>query len=311
MEHRVQICCIQETKMAGIAQSIVREMGAGMLDGWACKDAIGASGGILTCWNSAFWKRVDISVGRFSLSVLLEDASSGFKWCCSGIYGPQEDGERLLLWEELSAIKARWNVPTALMGDFNIVRRAEERNHHGQTTPAMEIFFDWIEEEGLMDLPIPNHKFTWSNLRDLPSMARLDRVLINDEWEASFPGCHVRGLPRTVSDHIPLLLQAGEGGRKHDLGLDQPNTFEDGKMGGWCPLEFYKEEDGNIRNVPITNDRIKCVLPEEEWFADVSQETINKLSGRGKIINGERELNSPTASVSAQSMSSVRSHGSS
>ncbi|RWR83120.1 exocyst complex component EXO84B [Cinnamomum micranthum f. kanehirae] len=53
------------------------------------------------------------------------------------------------------------------------------------------------------------------------------------------------------------------------------------------------------------------VLPEDDWFADVSQEAIARLSGKGKSVNGDRDLNSPTASVSAQSISSVRSHGSS
>ncbi|PKI40769.1 exocyst complex component EXO84B [Punica granatum] len=53
------------------------------------------------------------------------------------------------------------------------------------------------------------------------------------------------------------------------------------------------------------------VLPEDDWFYEVCQEAIERLSGKPKAINGERDLNSPTASVSAQSISSVRSHGSS
>ncbi|KAF3430956.1 hypothetical protein FNV43_RR25686 [Rhamnella rubrinervis] len=53
------------------------------------------------------------------------------------------------------------------------------------------------------------------------------------------------------------------------------------------------------------------VLPEDEWFNDVCQDAIERLSGKPKAINGDRDLNSPTASVSAQSISSVRSHGSS
>lgn len=53
------------------------------------------------------------------------------------------------------------------------------------------------------------------------------------------------------------------------------------------------------------------VLPEDDWFVDVAHEAILKLTGRPRSFNGDREPNSPTASVSAQSMSSVRSHGSS
>ncbi|GLJ31355.1 hypothetical protein SUGI_0629200 [Cryptomeria japonica] len=47
------------------------------------------------------------------------------------------------------------------------------------------------------------------------------------------------------------------------------------------------------------------VLPEDDWFVDVAQDAMLKLSGRSRSVNGDREPNSPTASVSAQSMSSV------
>ncbi|KAK8551078.1 hypothetical protein V6N13_119568 [Hibiscus sabdariffa] len=50
------------------------------------------------------------------------------------------------------------------------------------------------------------------------------------------------------------------------------------------------------------------VLPDDDWFNDICQDAIERLSGKPKA---DRDLNSPTASVSAQSMSSVRSHGSS
>ncbi|GAB4849966.1 Exocyst complex component exo84b [Ancistrocladus abbreviatus] len=53
------------------------------------------------------------------------------------------------------------------------------------------------------------------------------------------------------------------------------------------------------------------VLPEDSWFDEVCQEAIERLSGRPRLVNGDGDLNSPTASVSAQSVSSIRSHGSS
>lgn len=54
-----------------------------------------------------------------------------------------------------------------------------------------------------------------------------------------------------------------------------------------------------------------AVLPEDEWFGEISQEAIDRLSGKPRLVNGDRDLSSPTASVSAQSISSIRSHGSS
>nr|XP_043623439.1 exocyst complex component EXO84B [Erigeron canadensis] len=53
------------------------------------------------------------------------------------------------------------------------------------------------------------------------------------------------------------------------------------------------------------------VLPEDEWFTEICKEAMDRLSGMPRLANGERDLSSPTASVSAQSISSMRSHGSS
>lgn len=53
------------------------------------------------------------------------------------------------------------------------------------------------------------------------------------------------------------------------------------------------------------------VLSDDEWFSEICLEAIERLSGKPKATNVDRDPNSPTASVSAQSISSVRSHGSS
>ncbi|KAG7537296.1 Cullin repeat-like-containing domain superfamily [Arabidopsis suecica] len=49
-------------------------------------------------------------------------------------------------------------------------------------------------------------------------------------------------------------------------------------------------------------------LPEDDWFNDICVDAMERLSGKTKGNNGD--VHSPTASVSAQSVSSARSHGS-
>lgn len=56
---------------------------------------------------------------------------------------------------------------------------------------------------------------------------------------------------------------------------------------------------------------VVSVLPEDDWFSEICLEAIERLSGKPKAMNVDRDPNSPTASVSAHSISSVRSHGSS
>ncbi|KAK1302261.1 hypothetical protein QJS10_CPB12g00870 [Acorus calamus] len=45
-------------------------------------------------------------------------------------------------------------------------------------------------------------------MRSAPTFARLDQVLVCADWEDKFPLCSASGLPRTMSDHVPILLQS-------------------------------------------------------------------------------------------------------
>ena len=61
------------------------------------------------------------------LSVLLRGLVDDFVWACIGVYGPNDDGQRAALWEELSQVRARWPMAWCLVGDFNIIRYPSDR----------------------------------------------------------------------------------------------------------------------------------------------------------------------------------------
>ncbi|GER36622.1 exocyst complex component 84B [Striga asiatica] len=66
-----------------------------------------------------------------------------------------------------------------------------------------------------------------------------------------------------------------------------------------------------IEAVQAKNIDPYSVLLEDEWFADIAQIAIKMLMGHPEFENAERDMNSPTASMSARSVSSAHSHGSS
>ncbi|KAK1322199.1 hypothetical protein QJS10_CPA03g01392 [Acorus calamus] len=59
-------------------------------------------------------------------------------------------GERESFWQELSGVKAGWNLPWCLMGDFNITRFTEDRNKEGVITGDMAQFSEWIAAEDMV-----------------------------------------------------------------------------------------------------------------------------------------------------------------
>ncbi|KAI3452547.1 hypothetical protein Pfo_009211 [Paulownia fortunei] len=66
----------------------------------------------------------------------------------------------------------------------------------------MNDFGDMITDCGLIDAGFEGQCFTWTNKR---VWERLDRILYSDAWLHAFESTKVTHLPRTWSDHAPLL----------------------------------------------------------------------------------------------------------
>ena len=84
----------------------------------------------------------------------------------------------------------------------------------------MENFFEFIEELSLIDLPLEGGSYTWLSSSDQPSISRIDRVLVSHDWEDHYPDVTQWALPCPISDHFPILVEAG------------------GILRGKCPFRF-------------------------------------------------------------------------
>jgi hypothetical protein len=94
-------------------------------------------------------------------------------------------------------------------GDFNIIRRQEEKNNENYNDRWPFMFNAIIESLNLREISLSGRQYTWANRRAIPTYEKLDRVLATAEWEQKFPLVSVRALTRSGSDHTPLLLDSG------------------------------------------------------------------------------------------------------
>ena len=64
-----------------------------------------------------------------------------------------------------------------------------------------------IDDNELIELHLNGRRFTWSNERAAPTLARLDRVLVSEGWMIDHPDHELSALSSECSDHAPLLLK--------------------------------------------------------------------------------------------------------
>lgn len=96
------------------------------------------------------------------------------------------------------------------MLDFK--RKGEERRGGDGTGSAREAF-NLIQELALLDLPLNERSFTWTNMREQPRLAKLDRIIVSHKWENLHPLATMTIINNTTSDHTLLFLITEDAGR--------------------------------------------------------------------------------------------------
>ncbi|RVW27976.1 hypothetical protein CK203_094127 [Vitis vinifera] len=229
---RVDLLCIQETKIQSMSEGIVRSLGSGRFLDWKALNAEGASGGILICWDKRSLDILDWEEGHFTLSCRFRNVENGAVWVFTGVYGLFSKVERDELWEEFGPIRGLWEDPWCLGGDFNITLFQREKSNQRRINSAMRRFAEIVDDLGLVDLPLQGGEFTWNGGHNNQVWARLDIFLVSPSWLDQFSGVTQSRLPWPISDHFPIILVGG-GIRRGST----PFRFEN----MWLKVEGFKD----------------------------------------------------------------------
>lgn len=171
---------------------------------FAMGPSIGASKGILLAWNATLWHKLDIYVGRFTVSAQLKDARSHAEWVATSVYGPSKASDEADFCVELSQVGGMWNHPWLLGGDFSSIRFPNEKRVGCVINPLMWTFSDWILHHDIVDLPLRGADFTWSNMQEDLVMCRLDRFLALMNLLEISQDCVQWALAKPISDRCPF-----------------------------------------------------------------------------------------------------------
>ncbi|XP_073355509.1 uncharacterized protein [Aegilops tauschii subsp. strangulata] len=71
-------------------------------------------------------------------------------------------------------------------------------------------FKRFVDDNALKELFLHGRKFTWSNVRETPTLTKIDRAFVSVDWELDHPECLLQALSTEHSDHCPLHLALEE-----------------------------------------------------------------------------------------------------
>ncbi|RVW59604.1 Transposon TX1 uncharacterized 149 kDa protein [Vitis vinifera] len=121
---KVDLVCLQETKIQEMSQGVIHSLGVGRFLGWGAVNARGAAGGVVVFWDKRVLELVGLEVGIFSISCRFKNCEDGFLWFFTGVYGP------------------------------TMKRFPSERSRVGRLSGPMRRFSEVLDELALRDLPL-------------------------------------------------------------------------------------------------------------------------------------------------------------
>jgi exonuclease III len=102
------VICLQETKLDLVTRNLMRSLWGSHHVDWLYCGSDGASGGILVMWDTRVAEKIEDAVGNFLVSCKFRSILNQQKWLFTGVYGPQTNRDRLLMWEELAGLYSWW-----------------------------------------------------------------------------------------------------------------------------------------------------------------------------------------------------------
>ena len=128
-DYKLDFFAISETGKANFSAPFLNKLSGGFDFLWYCLRPQGRSGGMLVGINSTSLHVMSVSHGDRCVKFKLRSKSDGFEWSLVSVYGAAQDDKRHEFLAELARICDNDSQPMLVGGDFNIIRRKEDKNN--------------------------------------------------------------------------------------------------------------------------------------------------------------------------------------
>lgn len=200
------VVCLQETKKDSFDTTFLKKICPASIDSFEFLPSVGASRGILVAWKSAMFDGEQTFCNEFAISVQLTSKHDRSSWVITSVYGPYTPEGKIVFTNWLKNFQSSVNSNWMILGDFNLIRKPEDRNKPGGDLAEMFRFNSAISSLGLNEVKLQGKRYTWSNMQPSPLLEKLDWIFTSACWINAFPNTTAKALDMVPSDHRPCLI---------------------------------------------------------------------------------------------------------
>ena len=174
---------LQETGRDNFTPQFLNTISGGTDFDWHVLLPRGRSRGILLGVKCETLEVLIVVHGDFAVKFRVRSKTDGFRWALVAVYGAAQPELKAEFLADLVRICGDESLPILVGGDFNIIRRQEEKNNYNFDGRWSFMFNTIIESLDLREIDLTGRQFTWANSLPIPTYEKLDRVLTSVEWE--------------------------------------------------------------------------------------------------------------------------------
>jgi hypothetical protein len=145
---------------------------------WNWLFANDTAGGIIVGISVDLFDVIRWDIHIYYVSVLIKNKKDGIMWIIISVYGSAYEDHKLDFINELHNVYANWMGSTLVGGDFNLIRKSCEKNTGNINQHWADLFNEWINKFGLMEIKNVTIQFTWGNNQENMIMDLLDSLCI-------------------------------------------------------------------------------------------------------------------------------------
>lgn len=207
-------------------------LGQQFLSNYAAVLADGVRGGVLLAFSQDHYEMQNVDVRQYTVSATIRQKADNGTWTVTGVYGPQSDNDKLQFLDEIRAVKQQALDSWVILGDFNLIYRACDKNNSRLNHRLMNRFRWVLDELELKELHLHGRQFTWTSETDNPTLTKIDHVFCTRDWEMAHIDCYLQAIGTSVSDHCPMVLTCApfhrhyKGFRFESFWLHQPGFLD-------------------------------------------------------------------------------------